>query len=78
MPRKIKEASKKANAIAYGRGSRPSRSDTATDDSGDRGHEGGLDGMGVRARTDSSAPTPERRLDTPVIQGLEGSELTRS
>ena len=53
MPKEIKEASKKANALAYGQGSWPSRSDTATDDSWDRGHEGGPDGMGVRARTDA-------------------------
>ena len=47
MPRKSKKPVKKQNALAYGQGSWPSRSDTATDDSWDRGHEGGSDGMGV-------------------------------
>ena len=54
MPRKSKKPVRKQTQLAYGQGSWPSRSDTATDDSWDRGHEGGSDGMGVRARTDSS------------------------
>ena len=60
MPRKSKKPVRKQTHSPTGKVVGQGRSDTATDDSWDRGHEGGSDGMGVRARTDSSAPTAQR------------------
>ena len=59
-----------ADAVAFNRSAAPWRPH-ATDDSGDRGHEGGPDGMGVRARTDQS-------LESVSAEPLLMSEVTRA
>ena len=57
MPRKSKKPVRKQTDSPTVKVVGQVQPDTATDDSWDRGHEGRSDGMGVRARTDSSAPT---------------------